>query len=169
MSETAYKAASAARFNKAKAQEYGDALGQLAEVNGGVTAELLVVEAESPGSVFHDLFDWNDASAARMHRLKQARDLIRWIEVEVCYIGKGKPRTLDLVVTTRAYQAIDTEGGRSYQHLDVIRQNADYTRQVAQRLARELERIGEEMRLYDNLKKYATEVVRVAKKLKKGK
>lgn len=48
-----------------------------------LTAEAVVKEARRKGSPLHDLFDWNDASAAHRSRLHQARDLIREYTVNV--------------------------------------------------------------------------------------
>jgi len=59
-------------------------LEELANANGGqLTAQLVVSEAKKKDSPLHDLFDWDQKSAARKHWLYQARALIRSVKVEI--------------------------------------------------------------------------------------
>jgi hypothetical protein len=55
----------------------------------GITAEILVKEAASPRSPLHELFDWEDDSAAHQWRLEQARSAMRdLVVVSVTHQGE---------------------------------------------------------------------------------
>jgi len=63
----------------------GSVYARLAEMyeenDESLRAEDIVAEAEDIDSPFHDWFEWDDSAAARMHRLKQARDLIGSVDI----------------------------------------------------------------------------------------
>lgn len=68
-----------------------------------LTAEAVLAEAVDPASPFHGVCDWDDASAARMHRLHQVRQLIgRYRMVRVTAEGE--------TVRYRALTHIKSEG-----------------------------------------------------------
>ncbi len=51
---------------------------KLANANGGrITPQEILTDAENPDSPIHHCFEWNDKEAAQLHRLNQARSLIR--------------------------------------------------------------------------------------------
>ena len=53
-------------------------LARLTKLGGGVLKpEAVVKTAKSKKSVLHECFDWDDTSAAKLWRLRQARELIR--------------------------------------------------------------------------------------------
>jgi len=70
----------------------GSVYARLAEMyeenDESLRAEDVVAEAEDIDSPFHDWFEWDDSAAARMHRLKQARDLIGSVDI----VRKDDPR-----------------------------------------------------------------------------
>lgn len=163
-----YETKNPKRLSKAKAQRYGAALQKMAKAHGGVTPESLVDAARDPLSVFHSYFEWNLKKAAHAFRLWQARHLIREITLHVTYAGSRKPRDMELRVQTRAFQSISGKGGRSYQHIDVIKRNDAYQKQVVDRIAREIERLGAELAVYEHLDSYVVELQDVARRLKKA-
>jgi len=64
-------------------------LAEMYEENGeSLMAGDIVAEAQDEDSVFHDWFEWDDSEAARMHRPKQARDLIGSVDI----VRKDDPR-----------------------------------------------------------------------------
>lgn len=66
-----------------------DELEQLRRAGGGILkAEAVVAFAADPATALHGEFTWDDAEAARQHRLEQARGLIR---VHVTVIGEDAP------------------------------------------------------------------------------
>lgn len=61
--------------------EIKQALAELEDDEGRLTPEAVVTAAAVAGSPLHDLFDWDDSSAAQKYRLDQARTLIRSVKV----------------------------------------------------------------------------------------
>lgn len=53
------------------------------EQRGTLTPDAVVADAEKTTSPLHGLFEWDDAVAAREHRLDQARQIIREVLVTV--------------------------------------------------------------------------------------
>ncbi len=141
-------------------QAYGKELEKLTRRHDGVTAEQVLEAAEGEDHIFHDWFTWDNGKAARQYRLDQARELIRWVEIEVRYdANHSKPRELKVVTRTRAFQMIEGDGGtRRYQHYNIIKKRDDYREQVQKRWRRELTRIAAEMSVYDHLDKYAAQL-----------
>ena len=68
-------------------QEVRKALAGL-EVKGRLTPMEVVDAARDRGSVLHSYFTWDDAAAAQEHRIEQARQLIRGIQVVVMHDSK---------------------------------------------------------------------------------
>ena len=54
-------------------------LRELHSRDGRVTPESFVAMAEPPDSPLHRFFEWDDAEAARLHRLHQARQIVRTV------------------------------------------------------------------------------------------
>lgn len=73
------------------------ALADIAERDGVLTAEAVVEAAASEESPLHAYFVWDDTLAAREYRLFQARVLIREIKIKV-------ERTPDRVVPVKAHR-----------------------------------------------------------------
>jgi hypothetical protein len=77
-------------------QQKKEAIDGIAKANGGVvTPEAVVEAAKNPRHILHEVFDWNDQTAAHQHRLNAARQLISSIEVIV--------ETDDVTVTAISY------------------------------------------------------------------
>lgn len=65
------------RFKSADPEIVGRHLEMLRARHGGMlTAAIMRDDARSKGSPLHDLFDWNDSTAAEQHRLDTARKII---------------------------------------------------------------------------------------------
>lgn len=69
-----------------------------------VTADELLASAEPEDSPIHDMFEWNDALAARQHRLERARQILRSIKITIEHRGQTE--------RTREYEfvRVDAEG-----------------------------------------------------------
>jgi hypothetical protein len=83
-----YKATEGAQFDKKKAQIYGKCLEEIEERHGKLKARDVVDEARSKKNPLHEVFDWDNTSAAEKYRLEQARHLINHLTVEVSYDGQ---------------------------------------------------------------------------------
>jgi hypothetical protein len=80
-----YKATNGAQFDKNRVQVYGKELERIERENGKLTPIDVINEARSISSPLHEVFDWDDNSAAEKFRLVQARGLINHITVEIKY------------------------------------------------------------------------------------
>lgn len=58
---------------------------KLRDKNGRVTARAVVNAAKNPLHPLHDEFEWSDPAAADLHRLERARQLIRFVTIEVVH------------------------------------------------------------------------------------
>lgn len=108
----------------AKQQALRAYLKTLQDADGFIDPERVVEDARNPTSFAHDLFDWDDASAAHAHRLDVARQLIR----SVRYVE---------TVTRIELQAVPewvhvTRPGKpqGYAPLDHVKSNAEMSQEV---------------------------------------
>lgn len=67
--------------NKPPANIAARELSELRKVVGAVTAETLLEHAEDPSSCFHQMYEWDDAKAARKHRLEQSRLILQGLRI----------------------------------------------------------------------------------------
>ncbi len=74
--------------------------------NGGrVTPQNLVKAAKGNKHPLHKMFDWDDKIAAQMHRLKQARDILGALKINIVVEEGEDPEV------TRAFVTIESEEG----------------------------------------------------------
>jgi folylpolyglutamate synthase/dihydropteroate synthase len=61
-----------------------DTLAQIAAEHGGIlTPDAVVAHAANENSPLHSMFEWDGQKAAHLHRLDQARAIIRSVRVEI--------------------------------------------------------------------------------------
>ena len=72
------------------------------ELDGEITAEILLDRAKSSKSQLHAFFNWDDTEAAYLYRIIQAKDLIR--RCKVTYLND-----FNEVITVRAYVNVRDE------------------------------------------------------------
>ncbi|MBQ9527069.1 MAG: hypothetical protein IJR68_05605 [Fretibacterium sp.] len=82
------------------AQEAGEYLEKLEERDGCITAQSLLEESRPENAPLHRCFEWDDAKAAELYRLKQARFIISNLTVEISET-EIKPRGFVSVSETR--------------------------------------------------------------------
>lgn len=92
-----YTAERGSRFSNTDAQKIGPEIVALSE-NGDVTPRDVVDAARSSNSALHSYFEWNDKKAADLHRVEQARNMLRSINIK--YIENGQPKE------ARAFQVV---------------------------------------------------------------
>lgn len=68
---------------KVSAEIVGAEMEKIEKRDGEVTPKALLEEARSTNSPIHNLFDWNDTTAAEKYRLSQAGLAIRQIKVQI--------------------------------------------------------------------------------------
>jgi hypothetical protein len=95
----------------------GDVLDELERIrqkhDGQLTPVAVVREAKSPKALLHAAFEWDDTKAAHLHRLNQARGLIRSI---IIVRDEESPVPAYLHVTVEK----EDEPKQYYQHTNVI-------------------------------------------------
>lgn len=108
------------------------ALRALEDDRGRLSPEIVVKAAENPESPLHQYFEWDDAKAARIHRLEQARRLIR----VVLYEFKEDKHVLTTVAYVKDPQSKGQEQG--YVSLEQIRSEPENAQAM---IDTELERV----------------------------
>jgi hypothetical protein len=63
------------------AQEAGEELQRIKAKRGELTAATIVDESRRKRAVLHDVFEWDDATAAGKHREEQARAVVRAVVI----------------------------------------------------------------------------------------
>lgn len=76
--------------------------------DGELTPALLLDRARSQNSATHEHFEWDDTTAAHLHRLDQARELINSITIDVTHSNVEPTKTV------RAFVSVERGGRRSY-------------------------------------------------------
>jgi hypothetical protein len=115
-----------------------DALEYLEELrlqhNNELSPELVVESAKDPDSLIHPWFDWDDAEAAKKHRLDQARKLIRSIEVVRVVLDEPQPVRVFHVVRT---ERIESKVKTYFSSMDEILADADARQRLIEQARRE--------------------------------
>lgn len=97
-----------------------EALQELYNRNGKLTASLVVDEARNPSDAvtqyLHDRLEWDDEIAGERYRLDQAAGLIRKVRVEY------KPTPRSTIREVRAFVSVPDQdtGGRAYRPTDEV-------------------------------------------------
>lgn len=92
---------------------FREELQKLYDQFGKLTPDLVVNEARNPDSDLHEYFVWDDAEAAELHRLEQARALIR--RVKITYVDKAHDKQ-----EVRAFVSVPSGNGQVYRHVDDV-------------------------------------------------
>lgn len=136
--EYTYKIRRGAPFSQEDAPTIAGALMELIKANGGgLTAQQVLEAAESPTSVLHRYFDWDDVSAARKYRLNQARQIIRAVQYEVT----TGTITINTGAFVRVYNTDQLPGvapGPAYVPLPTAVAHVDFNEQILSRALQEL-------------------------------
>lgn len=111
-------------MSDANARRYGHEIRRLEKQHGEMlTPGDIVDSAESNSSPIHNWFDWDDTSAARKHRLQQARMLVAMVHVVA---EDGKP----IRSTLHVYE--DSIARGVYVDIEVVSKNEGYREQVVE-------------------------------------
>ena len=128
MTKYAFNGAVAGRLKRAGPQRIGEALEEIRVANGGELHPGPVVEsARNEASVLHRYFEWSDPKAAELHRLDQARALIRSI------------RVVDDERTAPAFVSIRGDRGVAYHAIADVITNVDLRDRMLQQAQRDLD------------------------------
>jgi hypothetical protein len=114
---------------RADPQLIGEALETIRADSGGqLHPQDVVVGARDPKSVLHSHFEWNDQKAAELHRLDQARTLIRSIRV-----------IDDDEVARPAFLSIRADDGIGYRAFAEVLRSPDLRQRLLEQAARDLD------------------------------
>jgi hypothetical protein len=133
---TMYAAAPGAPFRDKEAQAIGLRL-ELLEKRAPVTPEAIVEDARAEESPLHDYFTWEDAEAARLWRLDEARNLTNHLLVKVYRDGKE--------IEAKGWHSLrivseDGEpNGRAYSSLATVSNSPELREQVIRQALKELD------------------------------
>lgn len=95
-------------------------LAAISASNGGrLTPDLVLADAQDSGSVLHDLFEWDNSTAAHQYRLSQARSIITSVRVVIT----TENRQISTVYYVRDPEAGPDEQG--YVSLDRLKTDKD--------------------------------------------
>ena len=126
------------------ARIYGPVLYELAQRHGGLLASTVLAEAKRKASPIHNYFEWDDTAAAQAHRLWQAGQLIRSIEVVVIDNGESE--------SVRAFHSVrHADDERMYQTIEVVKDTPEYRDQIIEKARREFESWRKRWRKYQEL------------------
>jgi hypothetical protein len=149
------------RLSQEKAQTYGAHLDKLSNNDWGrLTAEDVVEDATNSRSPLHSYFNWDDKAAAHLHRLEQARYLLRSISVEVV---RGKE-----VMEVRSFEVITDKDKKQqgYTPITSIMKNKGEMKQILERAGAEMEQWISRYEDYKFLSKAVLRARRILQELK---
>jgi hypothetical protein len=137
-----YRWIDGAPFN-ADPQAVGEAIADLDKP----TAERIVRAAEAKRSPLHELFDWDDASAAKEHRLTIARALSRSLVISVKIDREMEP------ITIRAFEAVTLEPGEAKVYMPTMKvlSKDEWREEVIGRLRMDLKSAKRQLEAYAHL------------------
>lgn len=134
---------------------------QIRKRRGRLTPATVVAEASNPQHPLHKEFDWDDASAARKHRLEHAARLIRLVKVKVV--------TPDGPVHVRQWHAVKAAGVIDAPEGYVPNEDIVSKPMYRQAMLRQMERDWKALvAKYDHLKEFWT-MIRKSRGPKRGK
>jgi len=134
--------------NGVSADEAGRIIMELQNNNYGlVTPDQLVEHARNPNNLLHQLFEWDDSTAAEQFRLEQARNILRSLVYEIEIIP-GKVEEIRYTVNVmqngrNGYVAIESALASEELSRQVIDEAGKYVQMAVKRLRqyRELAKI----------------------------
>lgn len=112
-----------------------DYIEDIKKERGGITSQLLVIEASKEDSPLHDCFEWDDTKAADKWRLEQGRCLLKNLIMAVIEDEEEKPVYVRCFVSPIE---VEEQGGTSYLTIKEVCEsnvlNEAYLRQLKKEL-----------------------------------
>lgn len=103
-----------------KAKQIGDALTDIYSRCGGLTTQSVVDESRPENAVLHPAFEWDDSKAGELYRSKQARDIIKCVQIIKTDIAGSDTRTTAFVHIPGEITAAGT-----YEPIHIVVQHPD--------------------------------------------
>ena len=128
------------------AEVASDCLMAIKKKRGGITPQLLVIEAGKKTSPLHDCFEWDDTKAAGEFREIQARCILRFLIV--AEVEDEEDDEVFVRAFVAASEITDSEENNSYLTIEEIRSDEDLDRQYKQQLLNELKEVKYRIKAY---------------------
>ncbi len=126
----------------------------------GLTAEAVVEESRPKEATLHSAFEWNDRKAAHEHRLQQARQVIRCVQV---VMPDQQPASVYVHVQQPTEgAAADSRAGR-YEPVEVVVQSPDLFALALSELQAKVRAAVESVHELERAAKGSTDADRLAK------
>jgi len=125
-------------------QPVGEALEAIETKHGGITPKLVVRSAKSKRSVLHNIFEWDDPTAANKWREDQAGYLLRHIAI---IVDNGDDEPLPV----RAFVSITEDDERYYVGIISAMSDAEKRTQILKTAWRELEALRDRYQVFEEL------------------
>lgn len=129
-----------------EAEVASDCLMAIKKKRGGITPQLLVIEASEKTSPLHDCFEWNNKKAAGEFREIQARYILRVLVVAEVDDDENVEEFVRAYVA--ASEITDDEDSNAYLTIEEIRSDEDLDRQYKERLLNELREVKQRIKAY---------------------
>ena len=125
------------------AQVFGERIEFIRQRRGTVTALAVVEDARANDSPLHRCFEWNDATAAELHRATRARDLMRLVVVVIEEAPEIKTRAFVAIHKQSDDEVAAASGhnkplARSYEAIDVVMADKELRRKLLKQALNEL-------------------------------
>ena len=128
------------------AQQTGEYIEAIKKRRGGITPQLLVVEANKKRSLLHDCFEWNDSKAAEEYRIVQAREILRFLVIEI--ESETETEETRYIRAFIAPPEIEQDDGASYVTIEQVRSDEDLHEAYLRQLKQELDAIKNKIKTY---------------------
>jgi len=106
---------------------------------GGVTPQLLVIESKRKSSPLHNCFEWDNSKAAEEYRIVQAREILRFLIVEI--EPEEEYEDPQFVRAFVAPSSVEKEGNTSYVTIEEVCGDEELEAAYLRQLKRELNSI----------------------------
>lgn len=136
----------------AQAVVVGKALTKIEKQKGCVAPRYVVDEGRDSSSELHQFFTWDQAKAAELHRLEEARRLIRSVSIIQISRPQSQPKVVRAFVSVHSSEREKRFEGRAYISTVKALSDADYKAQVLQEALQEFTSLRKK---YENLKELA--------------
>lgn len=112
-----------------------DYIEDIKKKRGGITSQLLVIEATMEDSPLHDCFEWDETKAANKYRVEQGRLLLKNLIVAVIEDEEEKPVYVRCFVSPIE---VENKGGTSYLTIKEVCENDVFNEAYLRQLKKEL-------------------------------
>jgi hypothetical protein len=120
---TEYKARVGSSFGDIEAQEIGEIIENLKDIDGHVSSRSILNHAKDESSILHKHFEWDETIAAKKYNMHQARSILSHV-VEIVIVAENP-------VLQRSFHSVSVpDKGRVYVNLQTALDNPTFRKQL---------------------------------------